>query len=90
MAIQELVTLDHRIGLTKANLHWRAVYPTHKFTLDTIPRAVTLINTKLSTNNWEQIPFPSRDVVIIQFRGANGTCTLFNIYNDSTHNRTLE
>ena len=89
IALQE-PAIDHRTGLTKANSHWCAVYPTHKFTLDANPRAITLINTKLSTNNWEQIPFPSGDVVIVQFHGAQGTCTLINIYNNGTHNRTLE
>ena len=89
IAIQE-PAIDHRIGLTKANSHWRVLYPTHKFTADAAPRAVTLINTKLSTNNWEQIPFPSRDVVVVQFCSEHSTCTLFNMYNDGTHNRTLE
>ena len=88
LALQEPV-IDHRLGLTKANSHWRVVYPTHKYTQDASPRAITLVNTKLSTNCWEQIPFPSRDVVIIQFRGAQGACTIFNIYNDGTHDRTL-
>ncbi|KIM51836.1 hypothetical protein SCLCIDRAFT_40871, partial [Scleroderma citrinum Foug A] len=89
IAIQE-PAIDHCTGLTKANLHWQAVYLTHKFTLDATPRAITLINTKLSTNNWEQIPFPSRDIVIIQCQGTHGKCMLINIYNDGTHNRTLE
>ena len=89
IVLQELA-IDHCTGLTKANSHWRAVYLTHKFTLDTNPRAITLVNTKISTNNWEQIPFPSRDVVIVQFRSAQGARTLINIYNDGTHNRTLE
>ena len=89
IALQE-PAIDHHTGLTKANSHWCAVYLTHKLTLDANPRAITLINTKLSTNNWEQIPFPSRDIVTIQFRGAQGACTLINIYNDGTHNRTLE
>ena len=88
LALQEPV-IDHRLGLTKANSHWRVVYPTHKYTLDSKPRAVTLVNTKISTNCWEQIPFPSKDVVIVQFRGAQGACTIFNIYNDGTHDGTL-
>ena len=89
LAIQE-PAIDRNIGLTKANSHWRVVYPTHKFTQDSRPRAVTLINAKLSTNYWKQIPFPSRDVVITQFTGTQGTCTLFNIYNDGTHDKTID
>ena len=61
-----------------------------KFTQDSRPQVVTLINSKLSTNYWKQIPFPSRDVVITQFTGTQGTCTLINIYNDGKHDRTIE
>jgi len=89
IVIQE-PAIDHCIGLTKANSHWRVLYLTHNFTIDATPRAVTLVNAKLSTNNWEQIPFPFRDVIIVQFHGAHDTCTLFNVYNDGMHNRTLE
>ena len=88
LVLQELV-IDHCLGLIKANLHWRLVYPTDKYTQDTTPRAITLVNAKLSTNCWEQIPFLSRDVIIIQFQEAQGACTIFNIYNNGTHNRTL-
>ena len=49
LALQEPV-IDHRLGLTKANSHWRVVYPAHKYTQDALPRAITLVNTKLSTN----------------------------------------
>ena len=89
LAIQE-PAIDRNIGLTKANSHWRVIYPTHKFTQDSRPRAVTLINSKLSTNYWKQIPFPSRDIVITQITGTQGTCTLFNIYNDGKNDRTIE
>ena len=89
LALQE-PAIDRSTGLTKANFHWRVVYPTHKFMQGSRPRGVTLVNSKLSTNSWKQIPFPSRDVVITQFIGTQGTCTLFNIYNDGTHDRTIE
>ena len=89
LALQE-PAIDPRLGLTKANVHWRVIYPTHKYTHNSRPRAISLINSKISTNNWKQIPFPSRDVVIIQFDGVQGKCTILNIYNDGTNNRTTE
>ena len=89
LALQE-PTMDQWLGLTKDSSHWRVVYPTHKFSQDTRPRAISLINAKISTNSWKQIPFPSRDVVITQFTGTQETCTIFNIYNNSTNNRTIE
>ncbi|KAH7902847.1 hypothetical protein BJ138DRAFT_1021457, partial [Hygrophoropsis aurantiaca] len=68
---------------TRASPDWRSVYPTQHFTHpEARTRAVTLISTKLDTNHWTQIPFPSSDVVVIQFSGVYGKCTIFNIYND--------
>ena len=89
LALQE-PAFDRRTGLTKANPHWRVVYPTIKSTEETRPRAISFINSKLSTNNWKQIPFPSRDVVITQFIGIQGNCTIINIYNDGKNNQTIE
>lgn len=78
------------LGNTKANSHWRAVYPTHKLAKGEKPRAVMFVNARLSTNTWEQVQFPSADVAVTRFRTAGGTCTVFNIYNDCTHDRTVE
>jgi len=79
-----------KLGNTKANFRWRVVYPTHKLAKGEKPRAVFFVNTKISTNCWEQVDFPSADVVILRIRTANGMCTIANIYNDCTHDRTLE
>ncbi|KAH7903274.1 hypothetical protein BJ138DRAFT_984568, partial [Hygrophoropsis aurantiaca] len=68
---------------TRSSRDWRTIYPTQHFTHpETRTRAVTLISSKLDTNHWTQIPFPSSDVVVIQFTGPYGSCTVFNIYND--------
>ena len=79
-----------RLGNTKANHHWRVVYPTYKLTKGQKPRAVMFINTRISTNYWEQVEFPSADVVIIRIKTASGLVTIFNIYNDCTHDHTLD
>ncbi|KAI5982963.1 hypothetical protein EDD15DRAFT_2108567, partial [Pisolithus albus] len=68
------------LGNTKANSHWRAVYPTHKLAKGEKPRTVMFINARISTNSWEQVQFPSADVVVTRFRTAGGTCTVFNVY----------
>ena len=39
---------------------------------------------------WRQVPFPSRDVVIVQLRTSSGQCTLVNIYNDNNHDETIK
>ena len=83
-------TAHRQIRQYKANFHWRVVYPTHKLTKGGKPQAVTLVNSKISTNCWEQINFPSADVVVLHIKTAEGTCTIANIYNDCTHDHTLE
>ncbi|KAG2059250.1 hypothetical protein BDR06DRAFT_874921 [Suillus hirtellus] len=52
---------------THANHHWYIIYPTQRFSHpQQWTRAIMLINTKLNTNTWKQIPFPSLDVIAIQ------------------------
>jgi hypothetical protein len=66
------------------------VYPTsHLSLLDKI-RAVTLVNTEISTNNWHQVDIPdTKDLVAIQLEGPFGIATIVNIYNDQLHSTTL-
>jgi len=89
LALQEPAI--NSLGNTRASSHWRVVYPTHKFTHGEKPRVVSLINSKISTNTWQQIPFPSRDVVVIQLNTSGGRCTIVNIYNNNNnHDETIE
>jgi len=88
LALQELAL--NSLGNTRASSHWRVVYPTHKFTHGEKPRVVSLVNSKISTNAWQQIPFPSKDVVVIQFNTSGGWCTIVNIYKNNNHNKTVE
>ncbi|KIN94669.1 hypothetical protein M404DRAFT_83027, partial [Pisolithus tinctorius Marx 270] len=90
----DIITLQEppidQIGNIRANTHWKVVYPSTKLTQNSRPRAVTLINAMISTNTWEQIDFPSPDVVVTRIRTSKGIYTLFNVYNDCTHDRTVE
>jgi len=49
-----------------------------------------LVNSKISTNAWRQVPFPSRDVVVVQFNTSGGCCTVVNVYNDNNHDETVK
>ena len=80
IAIQE-PTIDTK-GNTRATPDWHVIYPTHRYTQAKRSRAITLVNKRINTNSWRQLPFPSADVVVIQFQGPFGKMTLFNIYND--------
>ena len=88
LALQELAL--NSLGNTRASSHWRVVYPIHKFTHGEKPRVVSLVNSKISTNTWQQIPFPLKDVVVIQFNMSGGWCTIVNIYKNNNHNKTVE
>ncbi|KAG2030454.1 hypothetical protein BDR03DRAFT_878192, partial [Suillus americanus] len=79
VAIQEPTTGTK--GNTGATPDWHVVYPTQRYTHTKRSRAVTLVHTRLNTNSWRQVPFPSADVVVIQFFGTLGKLTLFNVYN---------
>ena len=79
----------NKIGNTRANMHWRVVYPTAKYTDRTRSRAVTLINLSISTNTWQQIDFSSTDVVVVQLLTLQGYCMIFNTYNNCKHNNTI-
>ena len=87
VAIQEPV-IDN-LGNTKATPDWNVIYPSARYTHQDRSRAVTLVNKRINTNNWRQIPFPSSDVVVVQFTGPFGLVTMFNIYVDSRSRTTI-
>src|SRR5258705_5823102 len=76
-------------GNTRASRYWRVVYPSSHLSPNSRTRSTLLINSALSTNAWQQIPFDSPDVTIVQLSGTFGYLTLFYIYNDGEHDNTL-
>ena len=87
LAIQELAMnfLDKSI----AAKDWIPVYPSTHTKEPKKTRALILMNCSLSTENWEQIDFPSGDVTAVRITGNWGQISLFNIYNDCAHDRTI-
>ena len=78
-------------AMSRATSIWTSVYPTG-FKHDKEgppPRALTLVHTRLSTNNWTQVPVNSLDIVAIQLTCERGRLNLYNIYNDCTHSETI-
>jgi hypothetical protein len=78
-------------SMSRATGIWTAIYPSG-FKHDAAgppPRALTLIHTRLATNNWTQIPVDSLDVVAIRLSCNQGILNLYNIYNDCTHSNTI-
>jgi ribonuclease HI len=48
-----------------------------------------LINTNISTDSYVQLDIPNADITAVRFNGDHGNISLFNIYNDCTHNDNL-
>src|SRR5882762_6506784 len=58
-----------KYGNTRASRYWRVIYPSTHLSPNNRTRSSLLINSALSTNTWQQIPFESPDVTIIQLSG---------------------
>ena len=74
---------------TVAARDWIVVYPSTHEAEPSKTRSVTLIRAHISTDNWNQLDFPSGDVTVIQLTGDWGKLTIFNIYNDGNNNNTI-
>ena len=78
-------------AMSRATSVWTTVYPTG-FKHDAegpSPRALTLVHTRLSTNNWTQVPIDSPDIVAIWLTCEQGELNVYNIYNDCLHSETI-
>ncbi|KAJ7768442.1 hypothetical protein B0H16DRAFT_1308156, partial [Mycena metata] len=74
---------------TRANSHWRVVYPTEHGMEGRRTRAVTLVSSALPTESWSQMEVSSADIVAVEFRCAIGALRIVNIYNDGDHDENL-
>ena len=74
---------------TVASRDWTTVYPTTHATAPDKTRAVTLLSSQFSSDNWNQLDFPSGDVTVIQMTGEWGKLIMYSIYNDGGHNETV-
>ena len=74
---------------TIAARDWIPIYPSTHEKEPRKTRSLLLISRRLPTENWEQVEFNSGDVTVVKITGNWGQITLFNIYNDCTHNETI-
>lgn len=88
IALQELSI--NFLNKTIATRDWVPLYPTTHVKQPKKTRSVTLIRSNLLTKSWEQLDFPSGDVTALHIKERWGTLTIFNIYNDCEHDKTLE
>ena len=74
---------------TIAGRDWIAIYPSTHRKEPRKARSPLLMSRRLPTKNWEQVEFNSGDVMVVKITSNWGQITLFNIYNDCTHDETI-
>ena len=80
-----------KLGNTKANFQWHIVYPMSHLASDVTCRSVILVNVMLDVNRWTQIPVAdTNNISAIQLQTSKGRVTIFNVYNNCLHSRTLK
>ena len=77
------------LGKTIAARDWIPIYPSTHEKEPGKSRSLMLINANIPTESWEQVEFPSGDVTVVRISGSWGRITIFNIYNDCLHDRTI-
>ncbi len=82
--------LDHRWHNTGANHHWHVLYPSTHYTNPASTRSVIFVLTRTAGADWQQLKIDCANITAAQFRGDAGVITLFNIYNDCSHSRSLQ
>lgn len=88
IALQEPAINQH--GGTVSARDWAMVYPTTHLDEPTKTRSILYISNSILTDNWEQINITLGDVTAVKIKGRWGTLTIYNIYNDCEHDRTLD
>ncbi|KAE9391272.1 hypothetical protein BT96DRAFT_771456, partial [Gymnopus androsaceus JB14] len=80
LAIQEPY-IDY-LNKSRALSHYITIYPNNHPPADEgkTTRSLLLVNIRLPTNSWTQIPVDSFDVTAIQICGDFRTIRIFNIY----------
>jgi hypothetical protein len=77
-------------GFSIASRDWMPVYPSNHSINPHITRSIRLIRVDVSTENWNQIDFPSSNVTVIQMTRHWGKVTVFNIYSNGKSNDMIK
>lgn len=89
IAIQE-PWLDH-FNNARGSSFWRVLYPSiHLQDEASRTRSILLINTNIATDAYSQLDIPNADITAVKFTNEIGSMSIFNIYNDCTHNDNIQ
>ncbi|KIK82248.1 hypothetical protein PAXRUDRAFT_52278, partial [Paxillus rubicundulus Ve08.2h10] len=89
LAIQESYIRTN--GNTESSPAFITVLPSTCYsTPSPLSRSAIPISKSLNPNSWQQIPFLSPDVTIVQLCSTFSCCTIINVYNDCNSHDTEE
>jgi ribonuclease HI len=78
------------LGNARGTRYWRVLYPSnHLRDGNSRPRSILLVNTNIATDSYISLNILNSDITAIRFQGDHGFLSIFNIYNDCTHNDNL-
>jgi hypothetical protein len=80
IVLQEVALSGDRF--TIALRDWITIYPSNHANNPLKTRSITLIRADMNSKSWNQLEFPSSDIMVMQITGAWGKLTIFNIYNN--------
>jgi len=69
---------------------WITIYPLNYTNNPLQTRSITLIRADVNSESWNQLDFPSSNVMVMQLTRPWGKITIFNIYNDSESEETIK
>jgi hypothetical protein len=88
IAIQE-PWLDF-LNNARGSAYWCIIYPSdHLDNEADRTRSILLINSNISTDSFTQIHIHSADITAVRFINEQGSISLYNVYNDCTHNHSI-
>lgn len=77
--------------LTRTNRNWTPLYPYSQADNLYATRSLILVNSRISTDAYDQIPIPGTgDVTAMRLTSSAGDIFIFNIYNDCNHSQALD
>ena len=81
--------LDH-LGNSRGSQYWGMVDPAIFYIEGcSCMRSILLVNTNISTDSHMVLPIMNSNVTAVRFQGDHVYLSIFNIYNEITHNNTI-
>jgi len=88
IALQEPAISDFTTTISTKD--WRVIYLSTHAKDPSKTRLVILVCANILTNNWSQMDIDLGDITTLRLSGEWGTLTIYNIYNNCEHDKTIK